>query len=130
MKQQKGFTLIEILVVTTILAVLAVGAFVSFASAGKSARDSRRKTDLETVRQAMVLYKAETGCYPSGDYGTAVGALVTGGYLSSPAPSDPKPSTHSYVYAPGGVCTGGAAIFTLSVNPTLEGGSTYEVRNP
>ena len=130
MKQQKGFTLIEILVVTTIIAVLAVGAFVSFASAGKSARDSRRKTDLETVRQAMVLYKVETGCYPSGDYATAVGALVSGGYLSNPAPSDPKPPTYSYVYTPAGVCTGGAATFTLSVSPNLEGGGSYQVINP
>ncbi len=130
MKQRKGFTLIEILVVTTIIAVLALGAFVSFASAGRSARDSRRKTDLETVRQAMVLHKAETGCYPSGDYGTAVATLVSGGYLSNPAPSDPKPSTNSYVYTPAGTCTGGAATFTLSVSPTLENGSAYTVLNP
>ncbi len=130
MKQRKGFTLIEILVVTTIIAVLAVGAFVSFASAGKSARDSRRKTDLETVRQALVLYKAENGCYPASTYTytTMTALLVTNGYLSNPAPSDPKPATYSYTYTAGaGAC---AATFTLSVSPNLENLAPYSVVNP
>lgn len=128
MKQNKGFTLIELLVVTTIIAMLAIGAFISFNSAGKSARDGRRKTDLETVRQSLVLYKAENGCYPSGNYSSATSTLTTGGFLSNPAPTDPKPSSHSYTYTPaGGACP---LTFTLAVSPSLENGGAYSVVNP
>lgn len=128
MKQKSGFTLIELLVVTTIMAMLAIGAFISFNSAGKSARDGRRKTDLETIRQSLVLYKAENGCYPSGNYAAASSALTTGGFLSNPAPTDPKPSTYSYVYTPaGGACP---LTFTLAVSPNLENGGAYSVTNP
>lgn len=102
-RKRNGFTIIELLVVTTIIAVLAVGAFISFSAAGKSARDGRRKSDLETVRQALVLYKAENstyivnGGYNAGGYTTAAGTLTGNGFLSNPAPSDPK-STYSYTY--------------------------------
>ncbi len=97
-KRTAGFTLIELLVVTTIIAVLAVGAVISFTSAGKSARDGRRKSDLETVRQALVLYKSENGAYPTGAFSAATTTLISDGFLSSPAPTDPK-GTGSYTYS-------------------------------
>ena len=63
-KRKNGFTLIELLVVATIIVVLSAIGLVSFTNAGKSARNSKRKSDLETVRQALVLYKSDTGAYP------------------------------------------------------------------
>lgn len=63
-KKRNGFTLIELLVVATIIVVLSAIGLVSFTNAGKSARNSKRKSDLETVRQALVLYKSDTGGYP------------------------------------------------------------------
>lgn len=93
-----GFTLIELLVAATIIIVLSAIGIVSYMNAGKSARDSRRKADIETVRQAMVLYRAENGVYPSGG-GTGHNTmifiirgedLVNAGYLSEPKPVDPK----------------------------------------
>lgn len=63
-RKKNGFTLIELLVVATIIVVLSAIGLVSFTNAGKSARNSKRKSDLETVRQALVLYKSDTGAYP------------------------------------------------------------------
>lgn len=63
-RKKNGFTLIELLVVATIIVVLSAIGLVSFTNAGKSARNSKRKSDLETVRQALVLYKSDTGSYP------------------------------------------------------------------
>ena len=96
-KQIAGFTLIELLVVSTIIVVLSAIGMVSFANAGRSARNAKRKSDLETVRQALVLYKSDESTYPvlSGDtntnYETVVGLSNLGdGYISSPTPADPK----------------------------------------
>lgn len=88
---QSGFTLIELMVVILIIVILSTIGLVSFAQATKTARDGKRKTDVESVRQAMILYKQEnSGAYPS-----TIAALVTAGYLSAPAPADPD-STQPY----------------------------------
>lgn len=92
MKHKSGFSLIELLVVSTIIIVLSMIGMVSFSSSGKTARDNRRKTDMEVLRQSMVLYRAENGGYPANvaDYDGALGVLVDGGYISDPTPADPS----------------------------------------
>lgn len=97
-----GFTLIELLVVTTIIIVLATIGLVSFTAAGKTARDGKRKADIETVRQALVLYRQQhtsTG-YPTVNYSTLVGTSYltnpSDSYLSQPTPTDP--GTYAYTY--------------------------------
>jgi len=63
-KEHKGFTFIEILVVVTIMAVLIVAGIVSFASVNKRSRDARRKSDVEQIRSALEMYRADEGHYP------------------------------------------------------------------
>lgn len=60
-----GFTLIELLVVATILIVLTTIGAVSYRAATINSRNAKRKADLEIVRQAMMLYKQDTGYYTS-----------------------------------------------------------------
>ncbi len=64
---QSGFTLIEILVVVTIIGLLAAVGTVSYTQFLKSSRDATRKADLENVRAALELYRSENNVYPS-DY--------------------------------------------------------------
>jgi len=59
-----GFTLIEILVVATIVAVLSVIGVASYTSINKRSRDAKRKSDLEQVRSALEMYRVDTGHYP------------------------------------------------------------------
>src|SRR3990170_5159006 len=64
-----GFTLIELLVVIVIIGILASFAIASFTSAQAKGRDSRRKADLDAVKKALELAKADcTGgsWYPLG----------------------------------------------------------------
>ncbi len=86
-----AYTLIEILVVATIIIVLTAISVASFSTANKSAKDAKRKSDLETIKQAMVLYKAQNGGYATST------ALLTDGtpsYLSPPFPVDPAGSSY------------------------------------
>lgn len=66
MKKSKGFTMIELLVVATIMIVLTTVGLVSFQKTTRNTRNAKRKADLETVRQSLVLYRSDLGSYPSG----------------------------------------------------------------
>jgi len=93
--KNKGFTLIELLVAMTIASVLMGLALVSYQGARKSARDGRRKADLEQIRSALEMCRADTGSYPTGIYND----ITCGGqtYLSG-TPKDPI-TQDSYYYS-------------------------------
>ncbi len=96
-----GFTLIEVLVATTIIAVLAAVAVSSYTSVNKRSRDSKRKSDVEQIRSALEMYRSDNGFYPPVDTTGFGNVSDLSGYLVSsylPAiPSDPK-STQTYYY--------------------------------
>lgn len=115
---KRGFTLIEILVVITIIALLAVGGLASFQGITRASRDGRRKTDLEQIRAAIELYRNNNtnGSYPDASDITITCASTTGitdtdnTYLSK-VPLDPQCTGVTYSYAPadsaGGACDSG-----------------------
>jgi len=90
--KKSGFTLFELLVSISIIAVLTAVAVVSFGGVNKKARDSRRMADLEKIRIALEAVKQVGSTYP-----VAVGntANLTG-YLDK-WPMDPK-TKGVYVY--------------------------------
>lgn len=100
MKTKKAFTLVEILVVVTIISMLASLAAVSYSQFVKQGRDAKRKTDVEQIRAAIELYRNFNNTYP------ATGTLVFGSgkvidpggtiYLSK-IPNDPI-SSYTYYY--------------------------------
>lgn len=122
---RKGFTLIEMLVVLSILALLVAGVAVSLPNQGKNARDSRRKVDIESVRSALELYRTDqtNGNYPGGTYAT-LSTTLTPIYLQT-IPVDPT-NAAPYTYAPttstGAACTtaGPAFCTTYTITYTLE----------
>jgi general secretion pathway protein G len=62
---KKAFTLVEILVVVTIISLLASIAAVSYSRFVKQSRDARRKTDIEQIRAAIELYRNFNNVYPT-----------------------------------------------------------------
>lgn len=96
-RDQRGFTLIELLVVIAIIAVLAALVLAALSSAQKGARDSKRRSDLNQYRTALVQYNSDGNAYPTTAATIASGAtslsggslapLQTGNYVSQvPAP--------------------------------------------
>lgn len=67
---KKGFTLIEILVVMSIISVLAVTLYINFNQAQQGANDEIRKNGLKELQLALKLYKAQYGKYPDQGCGT------------------------------------------------------------
>lgn len=59
-----GFTFVEVLVVSVLVAILATIAMVAYSGAARSTRDSRRKQDMANVRVALESYRQVNGEYP------------------------------------------------------------------
>jgi len=66
---KKGFTLVELLVVISIIGILASIGLVSFRSAQFRSRDAQRKSDLKQLTNALELYYSDYGRYPSSSNG-------------------------------------------------------------
>lgn len=104
---QKGFTLVELLIVIAIIGVLAALLMSNFIGVRQRARDAQRKSDLKQVQSALELYRSDVGTYPSctssascnfpscGSSLPASGATI---YMQK-IPCDPSSSYNSGSYA-------------------------------
>ncbi|MBT3205848.1 MAG: type II secretion system major pseudopilin GspG [Gammaproteobacteria bacterium] len=66
---QKGFTLLEIIVVITIIAVLAAYIAPKVAGRADDARISKVKNDIQVLESALELYRLDNFTYPNSDQG-------------------------------------------------------------
>lgn len=64
MKRKSAFTMIELLVVIAIIAILAAIIFPVFARAKVGANRSSDMTNMNSLRTALQLYRADNGAYP------------------------------------------------------------------
>ena len=60
----KGFSLIELLVVISIMTILIALSAFGLQQARESARDGQRKSDLEAIRTGLSFYKSDCNAYP------------------------------------------------------------------
>lgn len=65
--QTKAFTLVELIVVITILAILGTIAFLSLQWYSQDARDSSRVSDINNIQTSLELFSLKTGKYPLPD---------------------------------------------------------------
>jgi len=80
---QRGFTLVELLIVVIILAILAAIVVPQFSSSTTDAKLSSLDTTLSNMRSAIDLYYQQHGEYPSAS--AASGGTCTGGTAGSGA---------------------------------------------
>jgi len=118
-----AFTLIEILVVISIIGVLASLALVSFAGSQKQARDTQRKNDLKQYQTSLENFANNNGSlYPSrtGDNIPAASTLCTDLGLTG-CPADPKDgATYSYYYQSNGSDAGAVDATSYLLYTTIE----------
>lgn len=107
-----GFTIIELLVVISIIGLLASIVLISFPDAAKKARDGTRLQDIGQIFTAIRIYQANNGVFPpissdtccnGWDQGpcdgnnTFIGALITSGTVDT-VPVDPAGGTGTGCY--------------------------------
>lgn len=66
-KSDKGFTLIELMVVVVILGILAAIAIPRFADKSKKAADAAQKADIKILQNAVDMYYYDHKTWPSED---------------------------------------------------------------
>lgn len=138
---RSGFTFIEILVTTAIIAILISIAVVSYGQITQNGRDSRRKQDLANVQAALEFYKLENGgyptsctsfCSPNGEVDWIPGLAPE---FISTVPEDPR-EDHSGVDLESGAAatynyeSSGATSYQLRAWLETDGGTLYVVNSP
>ena len=83
MRSERGFTLIEMLIVMTLIITLAGLAAANYSTAARRAEEAALKADLFHMREAMDQYYADKNKWPSD-----LTELVTAGYIRG-VPVDP-----------------------------------------
>jgi type IV pilus assembly protein PilA len=63
LKGQKGFTLIELMIVVAIIGILAAIAIPNFLTYQLKSRQAEAKTNLQAIKTSEVAFQAERGCY-------------------------------------------------------------------
>jgi general secretion pathway protein G len=107
MRTNRGFTLIEILLVVTIIGILAAAIVPNLVGRDDQARVVAARQDLQQLANALDMYKLDNFRYPSTDQGLQ--ALIecpadaancqAGGYLGrrKTVPDDPWDGTYVYI---------------------------------
>ncbi|MFA7330095.1 MAG: prepilin-type N-terminal cleavage/methylation domain-containing protein [Candidatus Delongbacteria bacterium] len=75
-KDERGFTLVEVLIVVILVAILAAIAVPKYIQAVRGARASDAKVQINAILNAAKIYQQETGSWPSD-----LTIMTEGGYL-------------------------------------------------
>lgn len=94
---QKGFTLLELLIVIVIIGILAVLIIPNLAAGPLRARDTQRKQDLRNIKTALEAYHVDNSNYPQSTDVLDDGSTP---YMKT-VPQDPKnQGVYIYSYTP------------------------------
>lgn len=123
----------ELLIVLAIIALLVSLGTVSYTSAQKKSRDSRRSSDLHAIQNAFEQYYGDNAKYP-----TSASCTASSTYLPAGVPKDPKTgvaytitcdatgTTYCSCALLEGTTTGGNAT---NATCTMESGAYFCVKN-
>lgn len=128
--QKRGFTLIEIVVVITVIGILGAIVLANMQGGKAKGRDTQRVSDIEQVRLALRLLRdANSSDYPTYNDGIEIGTgsafdsriqrYVTGTIKD---PLDGQ-SGYRYYYDSSYTCNG--TVRTVLIALTMEGGGNY-----
>lgn len=112
---QKGFTIVELLIVIVVIGILAALVLNTFNGVQKRARDSDRQNDMTQLATQLEVYYNDNGHYPTianlqdsaasgwvktNLKGLDLNALVVSGQTSNSITNTATPTTNQYGYQP------------------------------
>lgn len=126
LKQMKrsGFTLIEVLIVVSIIALLIVAGMFSIYPSLSKGKDGRRKADLHQIANALEDYFNDHNSYPSTDSFNDCGANTVLKNALKSVPCDPIHKTaYKYLAEPSGCSPSGTACTSYRLFASLDNNS-------
>lgn len=119
-RKQKGFTLLELLIVIVIIGILIALVLPNLINGPIRARDVRRKEDLNAISSGLEQYYNDNQAYPA-----AMTDLTTGSYLKE-VPTDPR-SNSNYAYTP--LPNTGPPYTSFTLQATLENQNDKDIKS-
>ncbi len=122
-RKSVGFTLVELVVVVSIIAIISGISIFAVNSARTSGRDAKRKGDLAQIASGLEMYKSDCNYYPrslpsvgssltgNSSFGCTVAAASSNIYIQA-LPGDPGGSNYGYTVYPSG-CLNNCTRFCL-----------------
>ncbi|MBD3265358.1 type II secretion system protein GspG [bacterium] len=68
-ENRKAFTLVELLLVVTIIGILAGAVLINFSGQTQKAKETRAQSDIANIGMALNMYEITIGSYPTTDQG-------------------------------------------------------------
>ncbi len=119
-RKQKGFTLLELLIVIVIIGILIALVLPNLINGPIRARDVRRKEDLNAISSGLEQYYNDNQAYPA-----AMADLTAGSYLKE-VPKDPR-SNADYTYT--ALPATGPPYTSFTLTATLENKNDKDVKS-